>query len=113
MGCINFIMQMDPEMLANYPEDARSLVASRPVWSTVAFAVAVFGGAVGDIVLLLRKAFAFYIFIASFSGAIITNIHTYQASSDINIWIGSFISIVVAIFLIWYTNIVKRKNWIK
>jgi len=56
MGSINFIMQTNPEMLANYPETAQSLIASRPLWATIAFAIAVFGGALAEILLLLKKA---------------------------------------------------------
>ena len=112
MGSINFIMQMNPDMLANYPETAKSLVASRPVWATGAFAIAVFGGALGDILLILKKAVAYYLFIASLLGVIVTNIHTFLASNSIEIWVGSLMSFIIAAFLIWYTKLVKRKSWI-
>ena len=65
MGTINFIMQMNPEMVANFPDAAKSLISTRPEWSTAAFAIAVFGGLIGDIFLILRKALALYLFIAS------------------------------------------------
>lgn len=113
MGSINFIMQMNPAMLANYPEAAKSLVATRPQWATGAFAIAVFGGALGDILLILRKAAAYCVFIASLLGVIVANIHTFQVSSAIDIWVGSSMSLVIAAFLIWYTKLVKRKGWIK
>lgn len=112
MGSINFIMQMNPDMLANYPEAAQSLIASRPMWATGAFAVAVFGGAFGEVLLLLKNSSAYYIFIASFLGVIVANIHTFNVSSSVDIWIGSLMSLVVAVFLIGYTKLVKRKGWI-
>jgi len=112
MGSINFSMQMNPDMLANYPEAAQSLISSRPLWATIAFAIAVFGGAIGDILLLLKKAAAYYLFIASLLGVIVTNIHTFQVSSAADIWIGSLMSILMAVFLIWYSILVKRKGWI-
>lgn len=112
MGSINFIMQMNPDMLANYPEAAQSLIASRPMWATGAFAVAVFGGAFGEVLLLLKNSSAYYIFIASFLGVIVANIHTFNVSSSVDIWIGSLMSLVVAAFLIGYTKLVKRKGWI-
>jgi len=113
MGSINFIMQMNPDMLVNYPEAAKSLVANRPLWATGAFAIAVFGGALGGILLILRKADAYYLFIASLLGVIVTNIHTLQVSIAIAIWVGSLMSLVVAVILIWYSKLVKRKGWIK
>ena len=112
MGSINFIMQMNPDMLANYPEDAQSLIISRPLWATGAFAVAVFGGVFGEIFLLLRKSSAYYIFIASFLGVIAANIHTFNVSSSVDIWFGSLMSLIVAAFLIYYTKLVKRKGWV-
>lgn len=112
MGSINFIMQMNPDMLANYPEAAQSLISSRPLWATGAFAVAVFGGVLGEILLLLKKSTAYYIFIASLLGVIVANIHTFNVSSTVDIWVGSLMSLVVAAFLIWYTKLVKRKSWI-
>ena len=112
MGSINFVMQTNPEMVANFPEAAQSLIASRPFWATIAFAVAVFGGVLAELFLLLKKAVAYYLFIASFLGAVITNIHTFQVSSAIEIWVGSLMSILIAAFLIWYSKLVKRKGWV-
>ena len=112
MGSINFVMQTNPEMVANFPEAAQSLIASRPFWATIAFAVAVFGGVLAELFLLLKKAVAYYLFVASFLGALITNIHTFQVSSAIEIWVGSLMSILIAAFLIWYSKLVKRKGWV-
>jgi len=112
MGSINFIMQMNPDMLAKYPEAAKSLVASRPSWATITFAFAVFGGVIGVILLILKKAAAYYLFLASLLGVILVNIHTLAVSSATNILVGSLMSLVVAVFLIWYTKLVQRKGWV-
>ncbi len=113
MGSINFVMQMNPEMLANYPEAAKSLVAGRPEWATAAFALAVFGGLVGDLLLILRRAAAWYWFIASLLGVLVTNVYTVQVSSALDIWVGSLMSLVIAAFLIGYTKVVSRRGWIR
>jgi len=112
MGSINFVMQTNPEMVANFPEAAQSLIESRPFWATIAFAVAVFGGVLAELFLLLKKAVAYYLFVASFLGTLITNIHTFQVSSAVDIWVGSLMSILIAAFLIWYSKLVKRKGWV-
>jgi hypothetical protein len=65
MGCMNFISQMNADMVSSMPEAYRAIVESRPAWGTGAFALAVFGGALGCLLLLLRKSTAFYVFIAS------------------------------------------------
>ena len=112
MGDINFFMQMNPDSLADYPEAARSLVESRTAWATAGFAVAVFGGALGCILLLLKKSTAYYLFIASLLGVIVTNIHTFGITSSTEIWVGSLMSLAVAVFLTWYSKRVERKGWI-
>ena len=71
MGIMNFFMQMKAGMLAEMPESQRAIIESRPAWATGAFAIAVFGGALGCLLLLLRKSAAFYLFIASLLGVIV------------------------------------------
>jgi len=112
MGCINYFMQMNPDALAGYSEAARSLVEGRPVWATGAFAVAVFGGALGCLLLLIKMSAAYYVFIASFLGVVVTDIHTFGVTDSKEIWVGSLMSLVVAVFLIWYSKRVKRKGLI-
>jgi hypothetical protein len=115
MGVINFFMQMNPDALADYPEAARSLVEGRPEWATGAFAVAVFGGALGCLLLLLRKSAAYYVFIASLLGVIVTMPHTLGVGIDFGL--GEILGIilmplVVAGFLVWYSMWAESKGWI-
>lgn len=115
LGSINFFVQMDPEMVASYREVEKLLILGRPLWVTIGFAVAVFGGALGCLLLLLKKEAALYLFIASLLGVIDTVI--YSLSLNITFSMGEIIGIVfmpiaVAGFLIWYTTYVKRKGWI-
>lgn len=115
MGCINFIIQMNPEMISSYRENEQAIIQGRPIWATVAFAVAAFGGALGCLLLILKKSVAFYIFIASLLGVLATQAHT--LSIGINFGAGELIGIVVmpvavAAFLIWYSKYAERKGWL-
>lgn len=112
MGCMNYLMQTNAEALSRYPEAARALVESRPAWATGAFAIAVFGGVLGCLLLLFRKSAAHYWYVASLLGVIVTNIHTFTVGGSTEIWIGSLLSLVVAAFLIWYSRWVAAKGWI-
>ena len=112
MGGINFLSQMSADALAAYPEVARALVASRPTWATGAFAIAVFGGVLGCLLLLIKKSVAYYLFIVSLLGVIVTNIHTFGVTASTEIWVGSLMSLVVAAFLIWYSKHAESKGWI-
>lgn len=114
MGCVNFFVQMDPDMLAAYRESERAIIEGRPAWATGAFAIAVFGGALGCLLLLLRKSTAYYLFIASQIGVIVTMIHTLGTGVDFGI--GEILGIIlmpliVATFLIWYSKRAESKGW--
>jgi hypothetical protein len=114
MGCINFFVQMDPDMVSSYLESEKAIIQGRPVWATAAFAVAVFGGAIGCLLLMLRRPAALYLLIASLLGVVATMVHT--LSIDIDFGIGEIIGIIVmplavAIFLIWYSKYVAGKGW--
>ena len=75
MGGVNFFVQMNADAVAAMPETHRAIIEGRPSWATGGFAITVFGGALGSLVLLLRKSAATYLFIASLLGAIVTITH--------------------------------------
>ena len=115
MGCINFFIQMNPEMVTSYRENEQAIITGRPIWATVAFAIAVFGGALGCLMLLVKKSIAFYFFIASLLGVVVTMVYT--LSVGIELGIGEVIGIIIlplmgAVFLIWYSKYVQNKGWI-
>ena len=115
LGAINFVMQMDAEMLANYRESERMIIENRPLWATLGFAVAVFGGVLASLLLLLKKSMALYLFVASFIGVLITMLHS--LGSGIQFGIAEIIGIIlmpilVAVFLIWYCKRCEKKGWL-
>jgi len=116
MGVINFFMQMNADALASFPESHRAIIVGRPAWATGAFAIAVFGGALGCLLLLLRKSAAYYLFIASLLGVIVQLIHTLGIatidSSPFDISMIILMPLVVAAFLIWYSKWAESKGWI-
>jgi len=118
MGVINFFWQMNADALAAMPESHRAIVEGRPAWATGGFAIAVFGGALGCLLLLLRKSAAYYLFIASLLGVIAQLIHTLGiASSTIDfspfdILMIILMPLVVAAFLIWYSKQAESQGWI-
>ena len=115
MGVINFFVQMNADALDAYREAERAIIEGRPAWATGAFAIAVFGGALGSLLLLLRKSVAFYLYIASLLGVIVTMTHTLGVGIDFNL--GESLGIilmplVMAASLIWYSKWAESKGWI-
>lgn len=118
MGVINLFMQMNAGALAAMPEAQRAIIEGRPAWATGAFAIAVFGGALGCLLLLLRKSAAYYLFIASLLGMIVHMI-PYLGMAGSTIDFGPFeismyilMPLAVAAFLIWYSKQAESKGWI-
>ena len=57
MGSINFVVQMmNAEMVASMSEIHRAIIEGRPLWATGGFAIAVFAGALGCLLLLIKNA---------------------------------------------------------
>ena len=117
MGGANFFMQVNADVVAAMPESNRAIVEGRPAWATAGFAIAVSGGALGCLLLLLRKSAAYYLFIASLLGVIVQLIHTLgiASSTDFSPFeISTYIlmPLVVAAFLIWYSKHAESRGWI-
>lgn len=118
MGVLNFFVQMNADAVAAMPETHRAIIESRPAWATGGFAVAVFGGALGALLLLLRKSAALYLFIGSLFGVIVTMIHTLDAAastidfSSFEIFMMILMPVVVAALLIGYSRLAGRQGWI-
>lgn len=115
MGAINFVVQMFPEMISAYRESERAIIQGRPLWATIGFAVAVFGGSLGSFFLLLKKPVSYYFFVASLLAVIVTTAHT--LSMGISFGIVEMFGIIlmplaVAVFLIWYARYVQRRAWV-
>lgn len=120
MGAVNFVWQMnaDADVLASFPETHRAIIEGRPVWATGGFAITVFVGALGCLLLLLRKSAAYYLFIVSLLGVIVTMLHTIRIASSttdfspLELFVMILMPVVVAAFLVWYSKLSERKGWV-
>jgi hypothetical protein len=115
MGCMNFIMQMNSDVVASMPETHRAIIESRPLWATAGFAIAVFAGALGCVLLLLRKSAAYYLFIASLLGAVMTMVHTLGLTiefSPFEMFMMIVMPLLVGVLLIWSSKLARDRRWI-
>ncbi len=116
LGCINFLVQMNPHMLEVYRESEQAIIENRPIWATGAFAIAVFAGAIGCLLLMFRKSFSHYVLIASMMGVVVTMVHALNVGIDFGL--GEILGVIVmpllvAVFLVWYSKQAKAKGWIR
>lgn len=114
-GAANYLMQTNAEFVATLPETHRAIIDDRPFWAAGGFAVGVFGGILGCLLLLLRKSSSIYIFLISLAGILVTMIHTINiARSQISfsifeIVIMVILPIVVALGLLWFAKYAVSK----
>ena len=119
MGVMAYLMQvtMSNETLDALPEAQRDLYLNTPAWATAAFAVAVFGGTLGCVFLLIRKSWAVPIFILSLMGIATQMFHAFVLSPALEVLgAGGLVMPVLvtagAIFLIWYARKAQSMGWI-
>lgn len=86
------------------------LAQNLPAWYTACFALAVFGGTLGCIALLLRKKWAYLLFFLSLIAVIIQMSYITFSLKMSNPMTP--IIIIVALFLVWYSKKAIAKGWI-
>lgn len=67
LGVMAFVahISVGEEALSQLPEAERALYEATPLWANIAYAVAVFGGVLGSIALLMRRTYAVLLFAIS------------------------------------------------
>ena len=119
LGVMAYITQttMTPDALQALPEAERALVAATPAWVTVAFAAAVFGGAAGCLLLLLRSRVAQPVLVLSLAGVLVQMGYMFLLSGAWEVYgpgrmVMPALIIVVAIFLVFFARRASRRRWI-
>ena len=115
MGIMNMIMQMDPLKLAAYPASHRALIETQPAWAKGMVMLSVIGGALGGLLLLLRKRLAIYAFLISLLGAIAAMIHTLGSGIEFSVFeiaLTVVLPVVLVVFWTWHSNLAARKGQI-
>ena len=76
LGCFAYLsdVMLTPENLAKMSAAQQALYASRPAWAVAATALAVWGGALGSLGLILRKRWSNFLLLASLVGVIVQEI---------------------------------------
>ena len=118
-GMMTFFMEVfiTPEALAALPEAERAIYETSPAWMNVVFAIAVFGGTLGCIFLLIRKTIAIQLFIISLAAVLIQMLYYLTMTKAVEVYgLESFIMplivIAIAVFLVWYSKNSKAKGWV-
>lgn len=111
MGVYAYLAQayMTAQELAALPVEEQALYENVPAWVTAAFALAVFGGALGCILLLLRKKLAVIVLIISFVAILAQMTYNFFMSKAMEVYgpggmVMPIMVIVIGAFLVWYAK---------
>lgn len=109
---------MTEEMKAALPEDQLQLMESTPAWVTGAFAVAVWGGLLGCIFLLLRKRWAKPVLLVSLIGILLQLGYSFLMTNAMEVYgavqalVMPALVLVIGILLYFFSGIAIKKRWI-
>lgn len=110
-------LMMTPEMIAQLPEAQQAVYRDIPVWSYSAYALAVFGGLTGSILLALGKKLAFPVLVLSLAGVIVQQYYNFVVIDAIGImgWgivVMPVIVTTIALLLVLISQRGVRAGWL-
>jgi hypothetical protein len=100
---------MTEEDLLALPLEQQPFYQNIPAWVTGAFAIAVFGGTLGCILLLMRKKLATTLFLVSLVGIVVQMIYNVFMSGALEV-LGTGVLVMpvtvllIGVFLLWYSR---------
>jgi hypothetical protein len=119
LGCLAFLadLRLSPQDVAKLSPAQQTLYNARPGWAVAATALAVFGGAIGCVGLLLREKWAFIPFCLSLVGIlaqgfglfILVNGATIAGSVAV---IAQSIVLAIAIGLVFLSRLAIARGWL-
>ncbi|MCW5515183.1 hypothetical protein [Muriicola sp. Z0-33] len=107
------------EMKAEMPSDQLALMENTPAWVTAAFAIAVWGGFLGCIALLLRKKWARPVLLISLIGIIVQMSYSFFMTNASEVYgqvqgvIMPILLIVIGAALVLLAKTATNKNWLR
>jgi hypothetical protein len=120
IGIVSYWMTVtvSPQALQAMTAPERALYQGMPIWVTSAFAIAVFGGTLASIVLLLRRAWAVPVFVLSLVAILVQMGHAFFMTTMLEVHglagaILPTLVIVVGIYLVAFSRSARKKGWIR
>ncbi|MDH3695414.1 MAG: hypothetical protein OER96_12680 [Gammaproteobacteria bacterium] len=118
MGAFDYLMTQtkNESYMSHFTPEQLEFFYSFPAWLVTFWAVAVWGGVIGAVLLLMRKRLSVWLFLASLISMVITTIHNYGFSNGMEI-IGDAFSLiftavifVLALLFFVYSRAMRKRN---
>ena len=118
MGCAAYLMDvtLTPEAVAAMSPDQQALYAARPAWAVAVYAIAVWGGALGCVGLIMKKRWAKGALLASLLGLIAQDIALFGMSPvaiETSVYALQGMVLMIAVLLLLLANKAARQGWLE
>ena len=118
IGVLSFMLtQMNVEaVMSRFPPQQREYFESFPLWAVAFWAIGVFGGVIGCLLLLLKNRLAFHVLLGSVIGAIVSNLGGLFLLGGMEVMGGTsalgltVFPIIFAAFLAYYARAMSKKG---
>jgi hypothetical protein len=118
MGAFDYVMTQtrNAEYMSSFTQQQLDYFYGFPAWVVAAWALAVWGGVLGSVLLLLRKRVAEPVFLVSLVAMVVTTVHNFVLSNGLEIVDGAGaraftgIIFVVALALYVYARMLVRRG---
>jgi hypothetical protein len=121
MGVFSYLMEQYKveSYFEGMTEEQIALINAAPAWSTALFAIAVFGGFLGCVFLLMRKKLATPLFLISFLCILVNMGYSIFATNHAEVFgtvngiVMPLVIVVIGLFLYLYSKKSAAKGWLK
>jgi len=118
MGAFDYLMTQtrNASYMANFTPEQLEYFYGFPTWVEGTWAIAVWGGVLGSVLLLLRRRLALPVFAVSFVAMVATTIHNYVLSDGLEMMGGpgqlAFAAVIflVALALVFYARAMAARG---
>lgn len=117
-ACYDYLMTVtaNADYLSKLPPDMVAYMNGLPAWTTAAWALGVWGGLIGSVLLLIRSRYAVWAFAVSLIGAIFgLGYQMFMTTRPAMMTAGAaaaipWVIILICAFLVWYSWTEERKG---
>jgi hypothetical protein len=118
LGCVAYLndVMLKPEDVAKMDAAMQAMYNARPAWAVAATALAVWGGALGCILLLLRKRLATPVFMVSLAGVLVQDTAMFTLTDAAKtagapVFILQALVLVVCVLLLLLSRKAAQNGW--
>ena len=118
IGAFDYLMTQtkNAAYMSGFPPEQLAFFFGLPVWVVAAWAIAVWGGVLGSVLLLMRRRIAVPVFLVSLVGLVVTTFQNWVLSNASEIFPDTFsrvfsvVIFVIAVGLFFYARAMDKRG---